>query len=136
MNPNDDIINEDNKMCPHCRRTFSSLSARNKHQRNVCEAGSMTPVSTRKSRPPEVPAVLLKEDHEGLLLGHTCFFSIYRICELLKLTNSEVYPPLSSCTISGGVNVCPTTDTDRVRLKVLLAAKHHGIDQISVPKKG
>ena len=54
MNPKDDNGDED-KICPHCRKTFSNLSARNKHlQRNVCKAGSMTPVSTRKSWPPEV----------------------------------------------------------------------------------
>ena len=41
--------------------------------------------------------------------------------------------PVSFCTISGGVDVCPTADTDRVRLKVLMAAKNHGIDEISVP---
>ena len=60
----------------------------------------------------------------------------YRISQLLNITNTEVYPILSHCTIPGGISVCPTTDTDRVRLKVLLAAKNHGVNQISVPKTG
>ena len=44
-------------------------------------------------------------------------------CQLLNLTNTEVYPLLSHCTIPGGVHSCPTTDTNRVRLTVLLAAR-------------
>ena len=153
MNPKDD---DEDKICPHCRKTFSSHSARNKHlQKNVCiKSGSRTPGSTRKSQPPDLPpAILLKEDKEGLLMGHTCSYSKYklfprslsalnilnvryRICQLLNLTNTKVYPLLSHCTIPGGINVCPTTDTDKVRLEVLLAAKKHGVNQISVPKTG
>ena len=60
----------------------------------------------------------------------------YRLCQLNQLTNSEVYPPLNSCTIPGGVSVCPTTDADKIRLKVLIAAKDHGVNHISIPKKG
>ena len=146
MNTKDNSDNED-KICPHCRKTFSSLSVRNRHlQRSVCQKPG--------SQPPELPAVLLNEDHEGLLVGHTCPYSKYncyslplafvitisnvryRISQLLNLTNVEVYPLLSSCTIPGGVSVCPTKDTDMVRLDVLLAAKNHGVDEISVPKKG
>ena len=71
------------------------------------------------------------------LAFHRWLFNVrYRISELLNFTNTEVYPLLSHCTIPGGINVCPTTDTDRVRLKVLLAAKNHGVNQISVPKTG
>merc|ERR1711971_977327 len=133
MNTNDD----EDKICPHCRKTFSSLSARNKHLwKNVCHNSvSRTPVSSRNPPPPALPpAILLKEDHEGLLMGHNCPYSKYRISQLLNITNTEVYPLLSHCTIPGGINVCPTTDTDRVRLKVLLAAKNHRVNQISVPK--
>ena len=145
MNTNDNSENED-KICPHCRKTFSSHSVRNRHlQRGVC---------VKPGSPAEPPAVILNEDHEGLLVGHTCPYSKYncyslplglvitipnvryRISQLLNLTNAEVYPPLSSCTIPGGVSVCPTTDTDMVRLNVLLAAKNHGVKEISVPKKG
>ena len=145
MNTKDNSENED-KICPHCRKTFSSHSVRNRHlQRGVC---------VKPGSPAEPPAVILNEDHEGLLVGHTCPYSKYncyslplglvitipnvryRISQLLNLTNAEVYPPLSSCTIPGGVSVCPTTDTDNVRLRVLLAAKNHGVSQISVPKTG
>ena len=59
----------------------------------------------------------------------------FRISQLLNLTNIEVYPPLSHCTVPG-LSVCPTKDSDQVRLRVLLAAKNHGIDEISVPKTG
>ena len=145
MNTNDNSENED-KICPHCRKTFSSHSVRNRHlQRGVC---------VKPGSPAEPPAIILNEDHEGLLVGHTCPYSKYncyslplglvitipnvryRISQLLNLTNAEVYPPLSSCTIPGGVSVCPTTDTDIVRLNVLVAAKNHGVKEISVPKKG
>ena len=71
-----------------------------------------------------------------LAFHHWLFNVRYRISQLLNLTNTEVYPLLSHCTVPGGINVCPTTDTDRVRLKVLLAAKNHGVNQISVPKTG
>ena len=67
---------------------------------------------------------------------HWLFNVRYRISQLLSISNTEVYPILSHCTIPGGINVCPTTDTDRVRLQVLLAAKNHGVNQISVPKTG
>ena len=71
----------------------------------------MTPMSMRNPRPAEPPAVLLKEDQEGLLLGHSCPYSKYN-------------------------RVCPTRKTHRVRLRILLAAKEHGIHEISVPKIG
>ena len=145
---------ETDKICPNCETTFSSVGTRNRHMaRKVCEKPGSRSQSTRNPQPPDPPSVLLKEDHEGLLLGHTCpyskynFFLLfafhhqvfnvrYRICQLLKICNTEVYPPLSHCTIPGGISVCPTTDTDNVRLRVLLAAKSHGVSQISVPKTG
>ena len=74
-----------------------------------------------------------------VFLKHSTFttFNIrYRICQLLNMTNTEVYPPLSQCTIPGGISVCPTNESDKVRLQVLLAAKNHGVNQISVPKTG
>ena len=71
------------------------------------------------------------------LAFHQWLFNVrYRISQLLNITNTEVYPLLSHCTIPGWINFCPTTDTDRVRLKVLLAAKNHGVNQISSPKTG
>ena len=79
MNINDNSNNED-KICPHCKKTFSSHSARNKHlQKNVCQKSGSSPGSTRNSRPSDPPAVILTEDHEGLLLGHTCPYSKYNI---------------------------------------------------------
>ena len=83
-----------------------------------------TPVST--------PSIIV-------FLKHSMFptFNIrFRISQLLKLTNAEVYPILNHCTIPGGVNACPTRDSDKVRLQVLLAARNHGVMEISVPKTG
>ena len=74
-----------------------------------------------------------------VFLKHSMFttFNVrFRICQLLNITNKEVYPPLSHCTIPGGVTACPTRDTDEVRLQVLLAARNHGVNEISVPKRG
>ena len=91
MNPNDDNVDED-KICPHCRKTFSSQSARNKHQQNnVCNRSvSRTPVSSRNSPPPDLPpAILLKEDHEGLLMGHNCPYSKYKLF-LLSLSSLTI----------------------------------------------
>ena len=77
MNPKDS--DEEDKTCPHCNQTFSSKSGRNRHlQKNICEKSeSMTPArSTRNPQPLlDPPAVLLTEDHTGLLLGHSCLFS-------------------------------------------------------------
>ena len=84
----------------------------------------------------DTPAHILSINCFSLTFHHWLFNVRYRICHLLNLTNTEVYPLLSHCTIPGGINVCPTTDTDRVRLEVLVAAKNHGVDQISVPKTG
>ena len=153
MNPKES--DDEDRKCPHCRTIFSTVGVKNRHiVRNVCQRSQSVPParSSRTSRTPEPPAILLNEDHESLLVGHTCPYSKYicnslvfiftisnvryRLCQLLNLTNSEVYPPLSSCTIPGGVDVCPTTDTHRVRLEVLLAARAHGVNQISVPKTG
>ena len=81
MNPNNDNGDED-RICPHCRKTFSSHSARNKHlQKEVCQKSvSRTPVSSRNPPPPALPpAILLKEDHEGLLTGHDCPYSKYKL---------------------------------------------------------
>ena len=52
------------------------------------------------------------------------------------MTNEEVFPILINCTIPGGVKACPTSNPHRTWLKVLLAAKNHGVDEVSVPKKG
>ena len=83
--------------------------------------------SSRKTRRVscwETPASSLSIDLSPWCFIFTLLNVRYHICQLLQLTSTEVYPPLSSCTIPGGVSVCPTTDSDQVRLKVLLAAKN------------
>ena len=68
-----------NKICPNCEATFSCLSARNRHiSRRVCGKSGSGSHSTRNPKPPDPLTVVLKEDHEGLLLGNTCFFSKYK----------------------------------------------------------
>ena len=90
MNTKDNSENED-KICPHCRKTFSSHSVRNRHlQRGVC---------VKPGSPAEPPAVILNEDHEGLLVGHTCPYSKYNCYSLplglvitIYLTSGTEYP--------------------------------------------
>ena len=91
MITNDDNGEED-KVCPHCRKTFSTHSARNKHlQRNVCHKSVSRTPSSRNSPPPppDLPAILLKEDHEGLLMGHNCPYSKYKLF-LLSLSSLTI----------------------------------------------
>ena len=69
-----------NKICPNpnCEKTFSSVGTRNRHvARGVCGKSGSGSQSTRNPKPPDPPTVVLKDDHEGLLLGNTCFFSKY-----------------------------------------------------------
>ena len=71
---------DDKILCPHCKAPFSSVATRNRHVRgNVCgKGGSMAQArSIRKPRPPDPPSVLLRQDLEGLLVGHSCFYSKY-----------------------------------------------------------
>ena len=68
---------EDRK-CPHCRALFATISGKNKHiQKNVCGKAVTTGRSSRNSRPAAPPSVLLEEDHQGLLLGHSCPYAKY-----------------------------------------------------------
>ena len=93
MNPNDNDDNGDeDKICPHCRKVFSNHSARNKHlQKNVCHKSvSRNPRSSQNPPPPDLPpAILLKEDHEGLLKGHNCPYSKYKLF-LLSLSSLTI----------------------------------------------
>ena len=74
------------KICPNCEATFSSLSCRNRHlTKRVCDKSGSSSKPTRKPQPPDPPSVLLKEDHEGLLLGNPCFFSRHNsFCSILS----------------------------------------------------
>ena len=72
------------KICPNCEATFSTLSSRNRHvTKGVCGKSGVRSQSTRNPKPPDPPTVVLKEDHEGLLLGNTCFFSKYKSFSLV-----------------------------------------------------
>ena len=80
MNPQESDV-EDRK-CPHCQTLFSTVGVKNRHiARNVCQRSRSVPPdrSSRNSRTPEPPAIVLNEDHESLLVGHTCPYSKY-IC--------------------------------------------------------
>ena len=75
---------DNDKICPNCDATFSSLSTRNRHvTRGVCEKSGSRSQSTRNPKPPDLPSVVLKEDREGLLLGNNCFFSKYKSYSLV-----------------------------------------------------
>ena len=98
----------------------------------ICAAGGEPPGSPARALLPICKVCLIVTVNYFIFKEYIVRF---RISQLLNLTNIEVYPPLSHCHIPG-LSVCPTKDSDQVRLRVLLAAKNHGIDEISVPKTG
>ena len=53
----------------------------------------------------------------------------------MQITSRETFPLLSKCRIKGNIP-CLTNDVNKILLKLLLSAKNHGANHISVPKRG